>query len=469
MTKQSLEQMAHLMRNAGFGATEEELEDRVATGYRETVEHLLHPTDPGNMPNDIIMRMNGAMDEGPGTAGADWTYRMITTSNPLEEKLTLFWHGLFATAYSKGVQARTQLNQIDTFRRHALGPFDKMLVELCRDPAMIFWLDNNENVKGAVNENFGRELLELFAMGIGNYSEDDVKACARAFTGWTMFNAEYMRARAIKDSFSPYGRIAWHFQYRADDHDDGVKTFLGETGHFNGEDIIGIIARQPATAGFICRRLFQFFAADEVNEDGDRTIEAMVRTYFDSGYEIRAVLRTLFNSDYFKSERARFARVKNPVELVVGAIRLSGSCRWPTPANTSRIDSTAFMGQGLLRPPSVEGWHEGEEWIDSGALVERVNFVANELGDVTQPGIRALIGRLASENGETLTPDRVVERCAELLGQVKLSEKTRQFLVAHVARGGNLDLGDIEHGDESKKRVGELLGLISASREYQMA
>ena len=395
--------MAHLMRRAGFGATRDELEAKVANGYEATVEDLLYPGEANTMPEDIILRVFLQNDEGAGGGAIDWTYRMLTTSNPLEEKITLFWHGLFAVGYAKGNQARSQLNQIQMFRENSLGSFRDLLVELSRDPAMIFWLDNNDNKKGSVNENYGRELLELFAMGIGTYTEQDVKECARAFTGWTIANAEYMAVKANKDSFSPFGRIAWHFEYRPEDHDDGEKTFLGETGNFNGEDVVAIICKQEATARFISTRLFQYFVADEVDEKGEELVDAMIQSYFDSDFEIRAVLRTMFNSDYFKSE-ARFARVKNPVELVVGAIHMAGSCKEPKASDAGRFDAPNFMGQGLLRPPSVEGWHEGPEWIYSGSVVERVNLAAKELGDVSQPGIRAIIDRLGSSNGGTLTP-----------------------------------------------------------------
>ena len=394
---------------------------------------------------------------------------MITTHNDLEEKMALFWHGLFATGYTKLNQARSLLNQVDMFRRHGLGSFISLLVELSRDPAVIFWLDNNDNHKGAINENYGRELLELFSMGIGNYTEDDIKGCARAFTGWTLGNAEYMAARANKDSIWPYSRIAWHFGYRPEDHDDGEKTFLGETGRFNGEDIIDIIAKQPATAYFISRRLFQFFAADEVDEEGEQVVEAMARSYFDSGYEIRSVLRTLFSSGYFRSERARFARVKGPVEYVVGAVRLAGSYRTPTLAIFNVAQEVDAMGQGLLQPPTVEGWHEGTEWIDSGALLQRVNFVARELGDVDLPGVRAIIERLAKENGGTLSPEEVVKRCLDLIGPVEVSEDTHVALTEHATRRGELDLRGHQQGDESEQRVGELLSLIASTREYQLA
>ncbi|HEY5870372.1 MAG TPA: DUF1800 family protein, partial [Candidatus Tectomicrobia bacterium] len=358
--------------------------------------------------------------------------------------------------------------QIDMFRRHGLGRFETLLVELSQDPAMLIWLDNNNNHKGAINENYGRELLELFSMGIGNYTEQDIKECSRAFTGWTLGNAEYMAIRASKDSIWPYGRIAWHFGYRDGDHDDEVKTFLGETGRFNGEEIIAIIARQEATARFISQRLFQFFAADEIDAEGTQVIQAMMQSYFDSGYEIRAVLRTLFHSDYFKSQ-ARYSRVKGPVELLVGAIRLAGSYRTPTLGAHQLAYQTFYMGQGLLQPPSVEGWHEGLEWIDSGSLLERINFIAKELSNVHNPGVRAIIDRLAAADGGTLTPTQLVDECLELMGPLTVDDETRTALVAFAAAEGELHLQAHQPGDASEQRVGNLLRMIAATREFQLA
>ena len=472
MSNQDFALLAHLMRRAGFGATRDELEAYAAQGYTATVDELLNPGDPEVMPDDIIRRYHVDQSElrQLDGAGANWLYRMITTKCPLEEKIALFWHGLFATGYSKLNQARALLNQIDMFRNHGLGRFDNLLVELSKDPAMLLWLDNTDNHNGAINENYGRELLELFSMGIGNYTEDDIKECSRAFTGWTLGNAEYMAVRASKDSIWPYSRIAWHFQFRDWDHDDGEKTFLGETGNFNGEDIIGIIARQQATARFVCTRLFQFFAADEVDGDSEQVIEAMMQSYFDSGYEIRAVLRTLFLSDYFTSEEARYARVKGPVELLVGAIRQAGSYRSPTLGVHQLAYQGFFMGQGLLQPPSVEGWHEGMEWIDSGSLVERVNFVAQELSSLDKPGVRAIINRLAGENGGTLTPEQLVDQCLDLLGPVAVEDDTRTALVDFAAAGGGaLNLSGHQPGDDAEQRVSNVLRVIASTREYQLA
>ena len=463
--------MAHLMRRAGFGAGRDDLERCLEQGYEATVEELLDTANAGNLPDDLIRRYHVEQSELRDLAGsaAYWMYRMISTASPLEEKMALFWHGLFATGYTKLNQARSQLNQVEMFRRNGLGPFDDLLLEISRDPAMLVWLDNNDNHGSAINENYGRELLELFSMGIGNYTEDDIKECARAFTGWTLGNAEYMAVRAQKDSIWPYGRIAWHFDYRDQDHDHGEKTFLGETGHFNGDDIINIIAKQDATADFICTRLFQFFAADEVTAEGQQTIAAMKETYFESGYRIKDVLRTLFNSTYFKSGEARFARVKGPVELVVGAIRMAGSYQTPTLGIEKVSNNMLYMGQGLLQPPTVEGWHEGVEWIDSGSLVERVNFAAKELANTASPGVRAIIDRLAASSDGVLSPAQFADACVDLIGPITVADDTRAVLVDYAARQGDLDLRNHQPGDDSEQRVGDLLRLIAATREFQLA
>ena len=471
MGDRDIELMAHLMRRAGFGATREELERNLARGYEATVEDLLNPVDSQSMPDDLIRRYHVDQSEARilSSTGATWIYRMVTTRCPLEEKMALFWHGLFATGYTKLNQARTLLNQVDMFRRWGLEKFPALLVELSKDPAMIIWLDNQDNHKDAINENYGRELLELFSMGIGNYTEQDIKECSRAFTGWTLKNAEFMAMRASKDSIWPYGRIAWHFEYRDHDHDHGEKTFLGETGNFNGEDIIYIIVRQEATAEFVCRRLFQYFASDEVDDEGRETIGQMKSSYFDSGYEIRPVLRMLFNSDYFKSDRARYSRVKGPVELLVGAIRMAGSYQKPTFGAQKLADQALYMGQGLLQPPTVEGWHEGMEWIDSGSLVERVNFAARELGDVRNPGVRSIIKRLAADGEGVLSPDKLVDTCLDLMGPISVSEGTASSLVALAARDGDLDLREHQEGDDAERRVGNMLRLIASTKEYQLA
>ena len=303
--------MAHLMRRAGFGATRDELDTCVAQGYEATVEQLLHPERAPVMDEDILRRYH--VDQNSlmliESSQAYWLYRIINTQRPLEEKMALFWHSLFATAYGKLNHAKAVVNQTNTFRRYGLGDFRTLLLELSRDPAMIFWLDNKDNHKDAPNENYGRELLELFSMGIGNYTEDDVKACARAFTGWTIANADYMSIRASRDSIWPHGRLDWQFEYNPDDHDDSDKTFLGHTGPFNGEEVIDIICRQPATAWFVASKLYAFFVSDSPNEG---SIQFLADRFAESDGDIREVVRALFLADFFRGDEARMAKVKSP-------------------------------------------------------------------------------------------------------------------------------------------------------------
>jgi len=380
---------------------------------------------------------------------------MINTANPLEEKMSLFWHGLFATAYEKIQNGRAVASQIDLFHQHCLGDFRTILVKLSRDPAMIIWLDNDTNHKGTPNENYGRELLELFSMGVGNYSEDDVKECARAFSGWTVanFNARY-----------PWGPYPMDFEYRPDDHDDGEKAFLGEQGRFNGEDIIDIIVRQPATGRFVSDRLYNFFVSDDPAPAD--AIETLSNAYFESNYDIRSVMRVLLNSDFFKN--AIYAKVRSPAEVVASVLRLVGDFQEPRPGLLETTYESKYMGQELLNPPTVEGWHTGREWIDSGSLVGRVNFSADQVGDISQPGVRDIIDRLASQ-GTSMTPEELVDGCLDLIGPLEVEEKTRTSLLGKASAAGELRL-DTESGKQDfARRVAEMLQLIVATREFQFA
>ena len=249
--------MAHLMRRAGFGAGRDELEARVAKGYEATVEELLHPeTQPPVDAYELLRYQPASLLPGgqPPMGNVNWMYYLVNTKRPLEEKMALFWHHVFATGNSKVDNYDQLLEQIKLFREKGMGNYRDLLLTVAKNPTMIFWLDNQQNHGTAVNENWGRELLELFSLGAGNYTETDVRECSRAFTGWT-FETKIPRA--------PYGRFPWKFEYRPEDHDDGEKVFLGHKGRFNGEDIIDIIVQQPACGRFICRHLYNFFVADE--------------------------------------------------------------------------------------------------------------------------------------------------------------------------------------------------------------
>ena len=467
MENKGLGLMAHLMRRAGFGATLQELEESQAKGYEATVEALLHPEDVPEWDDDLFRRYQPDLNSVMyfESAQAYWMYKMINSKRPLEEKIALFWHGLFATAYGKLNHAKGVVNQTDTFRRHGLGSFHNILMELSRDPAMIFWLDNKDNHKDAPNENYGRELLELFSMGIGNYTEDDVKNCARAFTGWTIANDEYMSVRASRDSIWPSGRIDWQFEYRPEDHDDTEKKFLGRTGNFNGEDIIDIIAMRPATSWFIASKLYNYFVSDTPNEEA---IAFLAEEYRKSSGDIRSMMRGLFLSDYFKSEDVWYSRVKSPAELVVGTARLAGSYQSPRWDITNLASDANFMGQEILNPPTVEGWHTGTEWVDTGTLVERVNSSALVIGDTVQPGVQAMIQRLKGGQN-SYQPAELVDECLLLLGSLSVSDSTHDWLVELAATWGEVSFTPEDAASCSEQQVVELLQVILATREYQMA
>jgi len=467
MENKGLGLMAHLMRRAGFGATLQELEESQAKGYEATVETLLHPEDVPEWDDDLFRRYQPDLNSVMyfESAQAYWMYKMINSKRPLEEKIALFWHGLFATAYGKLNHAKGVVNQTDTFRRHGLGSFHNILMELSRDPAMIFWLDNKDNHKDAPNENYGRELLELFSMGIGNYTEDDVKNCARAFTGWTIANDEYMSVRASRDSIWPSGRIDWQFEYRPEDHDDTEKKFLGRTGNFNGEDIIDIIAMRPATSWFIASKLYNYFVSDTPNEEA---IAFLAEEYRKSSGDIRSMMRGLFLSDYFKSEDVWYSRVKSPAELVVGTARLAGSYQSPRWDITNLASDANFMGQEILNPPTVEGWHTGTEWVDTGTLVERVNSPALVIGDIVQPGVQAMIQRLKGGQN-SYQPAELVDECLLLLGSLSVSDSTHDRLVEFAATWGEVSFTPEDAASCSEQQVVELLQVILATREYQMA
>ena len=461
--------MAHLMRRAGFGATYEELEARAAKGYETTVDELVFPDDHGVPAYDELTLARYFPDmevpSAPAMGTANFMYHLYTTPRPLVEKMTLFWHMVFATGNSKVDNPPEMLQQIEMFRQHGMGNYKELLVRLSKDPSMIFWLDNNENHKLAPNENWGRELLELFSMGQGHYSEDDVKTAARAFTGWTILP---------KIPRTPYQRHHWKFIFKAEDHDHGEKTFLGRTGNFNGEDIIDIIVDEPATAMFMARHLYNFFVADEVQvpswldiEARDpEAVKAISDTFVESGFDIKTTLRFIFNSSFFKDESVWFAKVKNPAEVVAGTIRLIGDFQEPRPGALPMGLEGSYQGQDLINPPSVEGWHTGREWIDTGSLVRRVNFVADSLGRTDMPGVKAIINRLGSAG--TLTPDELVDGCLELLGAVRIQDETRQQLLSHIEAGGEVKRGSTEEESQAfGKRVTEVLQLIAATREYQ--
>ena len=479
-TGQEVALMAHLLRRASFGATRSEVERRLEDGYEATVESLLNPASEYALPDDLIRRYHVDQSDlrNGNAAGAHWVYRMATTPNPLEEKMALLWHRVFATAATKLIQARMVVNQVDMFRKCGMGNFRDLLVNLSRDPGMLMWLDNQDNHKDSINENYGREILELFSMGVGNYTEDDIKECARAFTGWSVVNPDYMSIKMRNNTARPYGYIAWQFNYDEDDHDHGDKRFLGEIGDFNGEDVVDIICKQEATPRFIARHLYHFFVADEAPvpqwpyedpRDPD-AIDLMTQAYFDSGYEISAMLRAMFNADFFKDESVRFARIKSPAEMVVGTLRLAGGLELPSMETYAAAAVCSQMGQALYAPPSVEGWQGGSDWINTGAYVHRVNFASKILGNPNKPGLRALIAEVrgATEDG-ALSPDALVDACLDAIGPMPVLDSTREGLTDYASKWGDLTFDTEQDAADAESKIIIMLQLAATTQEYQLA
>lgn len=276
-----------------------------------------------------------------------WVAQMYHTPRPLEEKMALFWHGHFATSAQKVRESdhNYKLNQV--FREHATGNFKALTIAVGQSPTMLRYLDNRQSTKRKPNENWARELMELFTMGEGQYTEEDIKESARAFTGWSS---------------------DWEkFVYNKNNHDPGVKTFLGRTGEFDGWDIIDIIMEQPVTAEFICGKLCAFFAYTDPEPE---LVKGLAKTFRDSGYELRPVLRQLFLSQAFYSERAMGTQIKSPTQYMV---QLCADLGIAQPPYEYLANAASTLGQNLLHPPNVKGWDGNEDWINANTLLGRYN------------------------------------------------------------------------------------------------
>ena len=456
-TREDVAVIAHLLRRAGFGATRDQIDQYTAKGYEATVEELLNPQHAEPDDQDLMDRYFIASVEAraPGHADPQWAWRLATSAKPLEEKIALFWHGLLAVGGVKLDHGLEMLTEIDLFRRFGLGSFRTILLEISRNPGMMYWLDNQNSHKDAPNENYGRELLELFSMGIdemgeGAYTEDDVKTAARAFTGW-----------ASKPTPPPFflGPFPMEFRFDASDHDNDEKLFLGESGNFNGEDIVDIIVKKRATAHFIAMRLYLYFVSDEPD---NAEIERLTDVFQETDGDIRSVLRSIFNSDHFKSTAVRFRKVKSPAELVFGAARLTDRFDIPDMDSSLLATQSLFMGQHLLNPPGVEGWHEGEEWVDSGSLIERINFAASEVGRVDSAGVKRMIERVEMA-GDDLEPGEFVEACLDALGSIDIGSGSKSVLVEHAAQNGSAGSGSVTGAD----RIVEMFQLIVSTPDFQ--
>lgn len=394
------EQARHLLWRAGFGGTPRQIQTLAGWGPERAVDYILNPDNvPADRPEralfdkDIIRpptaeersMFQDARRRGDEDALAQvrvrrqmmerddrrqmaeiqrwWLRRMIETPRPLEEKMTLFWHGHFAASYRTIENSYHMFLQNELFREHALANYGNLLFRIIRDPAMLRYLDNQSSRRGRPNENLARELMELFSLGVGNYSERDIKEGARALTGYTFDDDD--------------------FAFRRNDHDSGSKTILGRTGALDGDGFVRAILEQPACARFMVRRLYTFFAAelpplerapDSALDSTTRTVlSGLADTFLAGKYEVKPLLRRLFLSEHFYSPALMNQQVKSPVVLVVGAVRSLN-----TPVRDLGIlnDALDLMGQNLFYPPSVKGWEGGRSWINTSTLFVRQNILA---------------------------------------------------------------------------------------------
>ena len=395
---------AHLLAHAGFGGTPEDIEALTDAGLERAVESLVHyeripnpkmrpfvesgfwdPTlegFPDSRPEatDRAEQHDASMGVAVKPAGnrpmqpvSDrffywlratmletrrlgywWANRMLQTTHPVEQKMALLWHGHFATHENKVRDYRKMRRQIALFERNATGNLRDLAIEVAKDPAMLYFLDAQYNVKGAPNENFAREVMELFTMGVGNYTERDVRECARAFTGWYFDDLEF-RIDPAK-------------------HDDGVKEFLGRSGNFDGVDVLGIIFEQPVTAEFLASKIYRFLVRDEISPAMRTQLGNVLR---EADYEIKPLLETIFSSKDFYSAASFGGHIKGPVEHMIAMLKVLGVESMPGVPDFNQ--ATISMGQHLLNPPSVAGWAGGKAWITPGLLITRGNVARDVL------------------------------------------------------------------------------------------
>ena len=340
--------ISHLVWRAGFGASPLELERFREMGLQKTIDHLVDFETVDDSAVETRLESQGLDLEVMNQLQRWWLQRMAYSSRPLQEKMTLFWHGVLTSSFRKTGKGPQMLEQNQLFRKEGLGRYDVLLKSISRDPAMMIYLDSRSNKKAAPNENYSRELMELFSLGIGHYTEEDVRESARAFTGWQL-------------------RRRTEFVFNRGQHDFGVKRFLGQTGRFDGDDVVDIIMSQPAAAEYVCARLWSFFAYPEPEP---AVVSRLADIFRQNNSQIRPVVRGIFESEEFYSGRAAAALVKGPVELAVGAVRALG-----IDTDFKRLDRPIeSMGQVLLDPPNVAGWPGGATWLNSSSLLQRINM-----------------------------------------------------------------------------------------------
>lgn len=423
--------VAHLHRRAGFAAPQGVLARDVKDGPEASLRRVLDGEEQtvDGQPAASFEQRHDAMARNLGAIGAIsrlqsvWLHRMLLTPHPLRERMTLFWHDHFATSNAKVGNPSLMRRQNSLLRREALGDFRALLTAMAKDPAMLLWLDSTTNRKAHPNENYAREVMELFTLGRGHYSEKDIQEAARAFTGTFVQGDGY--------------------RHVASQHDGGAKTILGRTGSFAGDDVAAILLDQPACAEYLCGKLFALFVS-EVDPPSPDLLAPLAAAFRDSGYQISVPVAMILRSRLFFDPAMRRRRVKSPVEFTVGTIRALEIVN-PTVSSDALAETTAGMGQALFLPPSVAGWDGGPSWINTTTTLARTNFILALLGDDPRLGKRFDPASLAERHGDSDDPVRFY---CDLLVQDALDPSIRRDI---------------------KGSAREVATLVLTSPEYQLA
>lgn len=461
---------AHLLRRFGLGASEAELDYYLKDGLNGAVEMLLdYDKVDENFNYDIEeLRRKNKNNIPPQGVGVWWTARLLVTQRPLQEKLTLFWHDHFATSASKVTQGPMMYLQNEILRQNATGSFKTLLMEVSKDPAMLFWLDNQYNIKGKPNENFAREVMELFTLGIGNYTEHDIQEGARAFTGWTI------RRRPRKDGDEDRPQTEYAFNPRQ--HDDGEKEFLGATGNFNGDDVINHLCEMPRTAEYITTKLWEWFVYPNPDKD---LVGRLADKFRRADLSIKELLRAMMTTPEFYSNKAERAIYKNPVDFVIVTLRQLGigqivaeiindAANAPEDANplgrlaaaAQSYQSMKQMGMQLLYPPDVAGWDSGPAWVTTATMVERIAW-ADKIFGRGRFGARFTSYRLFEKDP---SPKGVAEKLVSIFDAPLPASKMPKLIEAALkAMGGRLT------PQNANATAAAVARLIFASPEFQFA
>jgi len=385
LSKES-DRVAHLLRRFGLGASVQEVEFYGQKGVKGAIDLLLDDQRDDGIDLDIakFASKNGAIKIQ--SVQMYWLCRMVLTKNPLKEKMALFWHDHFATSSQKVDSPTAMQNQLEIFLAEGLGRFESLLLNVSKDPAMLYWLDNQLNKKGKPNENFAREVMELFTLGIGHYTEKDVQEAARAFTGWGYGNGNRQVERVPNRQNK--------FLFNAAQHDDGIKMVLGNRGPWNGEEICGILVGNPQTALAITKKIWEFFVYEKPDE---ALIKRLATLWRSNGFEMKVLLRAIMESPEFYSEKSARKLYKNPIDFCISTLRQTGAgailrARISEPDtdgdNIGRkiagiqncLRATKAMGMEVLFPPDVAGWDWGSSWISSATMVERMKWADRLFG-----------------------------------------------------------------------------------------